>query len=191
MLAILPLTAQTVAVESLYAAAVRADHPVAYYQLGEAPGATVAADSSGNGNNGTYELNPVLGVSGLINNPAATAVDFVGAGNVTIPNAADLNFVNAPFTIEAWVNGTLSTEQCCQGNARISSGITSKPAIEGHFKTGQRTITLDELVLPYRTAVWQLQFDPIRSLPSDHQPGILQDLIPVFPFLCRELSFEN
>jgi len=72
-----------------------------------------------------------------------------------------------------------------------SSGITSKPAIEGHFKTGQRTITLDELVLPYRTAVWQLQFDPIRSLPSDHQPGILQDLIPVFPFLCRELSFEN
>jgi hypothetical protein len=77
------------------------------------------------------------------------------------------------------------------GTYRISSGITSKPAIEGHFKTGQRTITLDELVLPYRTAVWQLQFDPIRSLPSDHQPGILQDLIPVFPFLCRELSFEN
>jgi hypothetical protein len=38
------------------------------------------------------------------------------------------------------------------------SGITSKPAIEDHFKTGQRTITLDELVLPYRLAVWQVQF---------------------------------
>jgi hypothetical protein len=40
----------------------------------------------------------------------------------------------------------------------LTSGITSKPAIEDHFKTGQRTITLDELVLPYRLAVWQVQF---------------------------------
>ena len=36
-----------------------------------------------------------------------------------------------------------------------SSGVTSKPAIEGHFKTGQRTSTLDDLVLPYQLAVWQ------------------------------------
>ena len=26
----------------------------------------------------------------------------------------------------------------------------------GHFKTGQRTSTLDDLVLPYHPAVWQL-----------------------------------
>ena len=26
-----------------------------------------------------------------------------------------------------------------------TSGVTSKPAIEGHFKTGQRTSTLDDL----------------------------------------------
>src|SRR2546426_8234102 len=44
-----------------------------------------------------------------------------------------------------------------------TSGVTSKPAIEGHFKTGQRTTTLDELVLPYRLAVWQVQFGPVRS----------------------------
>jgi hypothetical protein len=37
-------------------------------------------------------------------------------------------------------------------------GDHPKPAIEDHFKTGQRTITLDELVLPYRLAVWQVQF---------------------------------
>jgi hypothetical protein len=119
MVPLLPLTAQTVAAKSHYEAEVLADHPVAYYQLGEPPGATVAVDSSGNGNNGTYELNPVLGVPGLINNPAATAVNFAGGGNVTIPDAADLDFVNAPFTIEAWVNGTLSTQPCCHGNARI------------------------------------------------------------------------
>ena len=47
-----------------------------------------------------------------------------------------------------------------KGEGRRPSGITSKPAIEGHFKTGQRTITLDELVLPYRLARWQVQFDP-------------------------------
>jgi hypothetical protein len=35
------------------------------------------------------------------------------------------------------------------------SGVTSKPAIEGHFKTGQRTNTLDDLVLPYWLSVWQ------------------------------------
>ena len=33
------------------------------------------------------------------------------------------------------------------------SGVTSKPAIEGHFKTGQRTITLDEPFLPYWLAI--------------------------------------
>ena len=65
----------------------------------------------------------------------------------------------------------------------IPSGVTSKPAIEGHFKTGQRTITLDEPVLPYRLARWQVQFE--------YQHGILQDLIPVFSFLGRELRFQN
>jgi hypothetical protein len=67
--------------------------------------------------------------------------------------------------------------------AGFTSGVTSKPAIEGHFKTGQRTITLDELVLPYRLACWQVQFE--------YPHGILQDLIPVFPLLGRELRFQN
>ena len=56
----------------------------------------------------------------------------------------------------------------------FASGITSKPAIEDHFKTGQRTITLDELVLPYRLAVWQVQFDPVRSLiVSPEMPAVI------------------
>jgi hypothetical protein len=44
------------------------------------------------------------------------------------------------------------------GSVLQRAEVTSKPAIEDHFKTGQRTITLDELVLPYRLAVWQVQF---------------------------------
>jgi hypothetical protein len=42
----------------------------------------------------------------------------------------------------------------------MASGVTSKPAIEGHFKTGQRTSTLDDLVLSYRPAVWQPILEP-------------------------------
>src|SRR5437764_11415711 len=53
-----------------------------------------------------------------------------------------------------------------------ASGVTSKPAIEGHFKTGQRTITLDEPFLPYRPAIWQGQFDPVRhsAKPDSSRP---------------------
>ena len=51
-----------------------------------------------------------------------------------------------------------SLQQSVVYAVHLPSGITSKPAIEDHFKTGQRTITLDELVLPYRLAVWQVQF---------------------------------
>ena len=65
----------------------------------------------------------------------------------------------------------------------LASRSTGNYFLGGHFKTGQWTITLDELVLPYRLARWQVQFED--------QHGILQDLIPIFPFLGRELRFEN
>ena len=79
----------------------------------------------------------------------------------------------------------------------ITSGITSKPAIEDHFKTGQRTITLDDLF--YLTG-WQsgksslLRSGPLSSdlrCRVQYHPAILQDQIPVFPFLHRKVSFEN
>ena len=43
-----------------------------------------------------------------------------------------------------------------------SSGVTSKPAIEGHFKTGQRDHHPGRTFLPYRPPVWQAEFDPVR-----------------------------
>ncbi|MFI5455559.1 MAG: LamG-like jellyroll fold domain-containing protein, partial [Isosphaerales bacterium] len=78
------------------------DSPVAYYRLNETAGLT-ATDSASilPQNNGTYTGSPTLGVPGLIAG-TDTAVAFNGVGSVTIPNATDLNFVNAPFTIEAW-----------------------------------------------------------------------------------------
>ncbi len=90
-----------------YAATVVADHPVAYYRLDEPTGSTIAVDASGNGHNGVYEGNPLMGVTGLVQGPD-TAVNFNTTGDVRIANSSDLNFVGTTFTIEAWVSGISS-----------------------------------------------------------------------------------
>src|SRR5438309_11930959 len=78
------------------------------------------------------------------------------------------------FSITISRNGEAHRRYAAAKALSASSGITSKPAIEDHFKTGQRTITLDELVLPYRLAVWQVQFDPVRSLiVSPEMPAVI------------------
>ncbi|HEX2084376.1 MAG TPA: LamG-like jellyroll fold domain-containing protein [Solirubrobacteraceae bacterium] len=48
-----------------YDASVKASNPIAYYRFGEAAGATVAQDSSGNGRNATYNGTVTLGQPGL------------------------------------------------------------------------------------------------------------------------------
>lgn len=98
-LAILPALAQVPS----YEATVLADHPLAYYRLGEPSGFPVAVDSSGNSRTGTYENFPLLAKPPLIANTANTSADFA-TGDVVIPNYTDLNFIGAPFTIEAWIN---------------------------------------------------------------------------------------
>jgi hypothetical protein len=90
-----------------YSQAVLADKPVAYYQFQESSGATTAVDSSGAGNNGTYN-NVSLG------NPSATAflgqaAGFSGSSSsyVAVPalgNAYQLGGSgNDQVTIEAWI----------------------------------------------------------------------------------------
>lgn len=108
-----------VAAVSLFGAAVQAseysdrvllDNPVGYWRLGESSGPT-AADIAGSGptNNGTYTGTLTLGVPGLIATDSNTAVNLGGAGYVNVPDASDLNFVSAAFTIEAWINPNDST----------------------------------------------------------------------------------
>src|SRR5690242_19802771 len=70
-----------------------------------------------------------------------------------------------------------------------ASGITSKPAIEDHFKTGQRTITLDDLFSsPAGGLASPVLTSPVASSPAlrcrlSYQADVLQDHIPVLPFL--------
>jgi len=93
-----------------YSAAALADHPVAFWQLNEATGATTAIDSSPNLLNGTYGATASVGVSYAPYSPytgfavnqsalACTAGDLTSA--VTLP-FLDLN-TNA-VTIAMWIN---------------------------------------------------------------------------------------
>jgi len=73
-----------------------ANVPLAWWRLGESPGATVAADVTGN-HNGTY-VGPTLGAASVI--PADTAADFDGVNDhVDIPS---IDVPTSQMTILLW-----------------------------------------------------------------------------------------
>ena len=88
-----------------YKAAVKASNPLAYWQLNESSGSK-AADSSGNGNTGTYLNGPKLGGSGPFS--GATSVKFNGKDHAeaafTPPKGS--NPVTGDFSVEAWVQAS-------------------------------------------------------------------------------------
>ena len=83
---------------------VLADAPVAYWRLGESSG-TSAADSSGNGRNGTYVGSPTFGAPGAVT--GNTAVTLNGSSQcVTYGGAGIPNGTNNAVSVEAWVKTT-------------------------------------------------------------------------------------
>lgn len=105
-------TPVTVIPLNCYSQAVMQDGPLAYWQLNELTG-TSAADSSGNGYNGTYEGSYSLGQPGSPLNCSSatsdTSVGLAGGGYVATPLGNPTGTpppqyfeVNA-FTVEAWV----------------------------------------------------------------------------------------
>lgn len=87
-----------------YATEVLADSPSGFYKLDEVSG-TTAADSSGNGEDGTYVGAPVLGGAGAFPDSVGSVAlgDATSAfGSITLPSAA-FNPGAGSFTIEAWV----------------------------------------------------------------------------------------
>lgn len=78
---------------STYPTEVLADAPFGYWRLGEAPGTTVAVDSSGYGHNGVYTNGPILGSAGLLFSPdTVTGVAFTASllQSVSIANVTAL-----------------------------------------------------------------------------------------------------
>jgi hypothetical protein len=101
-----------------YPSTVLADHPSVYYRLEETSGST-AVDSSGNGQNATYNYNsglndPQLGLAGIDTNSILfNGGGFSGdVGDVDIPASSLITPVandgihGAPFSCELWVQPT-------------------------------------------------------------------------------------
>jgi hypothetical protein len=85
----------------VYASAVLADGPIAYWRLGEASG-TTAVDSSGQAHMGTYLGGVTLGVPAALVGDTDTAARFNGSnGMVQVPDSAPLR-LNGSWSIEFW-----------------------------------------------------------------------------------------
>jgi hypothetical protein len=104
---------------SSYADTVRADAPVAYFRLGERPGATTAESAVGSAR-GTYRGAPELGVRGALMDD--TAVRFARGDFVFVGRDALSFDANRSFTIEAWVRSDSDAEQCVLGRIATVDG---------------------------------------------------------------------
>lgn len=79
-------------VSARFATEVLRDHPIAFYRLNEAAGATSTADASGNGNHGTLSPTGVtLGVPGLGAGGTAARFDGLGNGRIVVPDSSLLS----------------------------------------------------------------------------------------------------
>lgn len=108
-----------------YASAVLTDSPLGYWRLGESSGAT-AVDSSGRGNDGTFNGAVTLGSTGAIADGDTSISLTSSAGYVDAGNPADLDISDDTLTIEAWIN---------------PSAVQTAP-IAGKSKSGQNDYTL-------------------------------------------------
>jgi outer membrane protein assembly factor BamB len=92
------------ALTDAYAAAVLANHPLAYYRLDDS--GTTAADSSGNGLSGAIGSGVTTGVGGLLPQSSDTAMRVPGtqsaAGAVVVPPTSLLQ-LQTNVSVEAWI----------------------------------------------------------------------------------------
>ncbi|HLX47910.1 MAG TPA: LamG-like jellyroll fold domain-containing protein [Streptosporangiaceae bacterium] len=92
-----------------YLGSVQASTPTAFYRLAEPSGATIIADSSGNGADGAYSGQETLGQpAALASDPASSAgytscCSGIGSANPALP------LYNTSRTVEAWVNTSSGT----------------------------------------------------------------------------------
>ena len=112
-----------------YASTVMADSPAAYWRLGEASGSS-AADSSGNGNGGSYAGGVTLGAPALINDPN-TAASFDGNDDrMYFSDSASLS-PTAAISLEAWVRPNAVPTAAGSGWHLISKWNTALLYIQG------------------------------------------------------------
>lgn len=90
-----------------YSSEVLADSPLAYWRLGEAAPSTTMADSSGNGRDGTYTEDDILGATSLLTGDSDAGINPQGVtgalnnGHGTIASASWMDVTS--ITLECWI----------------------------------------------------------------------------------------
>jgi hypothetical protein len=115
---------------------------VAHYKLDETSG-TVANDSSGNNNHGTYVGGVTLSAPGAAGG-TSTAADFDGTtGHVNINASMSLDALLDNFSVAAWVNADVIQIQRIFGNQRVNGPGSGGSWSYGINTAGIRFTTLD------------------------------------------------
>jgi hypothetical protein len=148
-------TNQTLSTDS-YTNVILADHPAAYWRLGESSTASGAQDSSGNGNAGVYSGVLTLGQASALVGDSNTAVALDG-GWMTSPydcgpiihcsGSWSLSFGTSDFSLEAWIlthhhDKAIVAEAQGAGNGCLASpgwvmGVDGSGLIKVEVDTGQ------------------------------------------------------
>jgi hypothetical protein len=122
-----------------YATRVLADRPVGYWRLGEAIGASIAADSSLNGNDGRYTGGITLGLPGF--HGGDTAALFDGrTGRIVVQNSATDN--PARITMEAKIRW--------DGSTNLQQRIIEKESFAGTTQYGLSVMPSGQLHVELR-----------------------------------------
>jgi hypothetical protein len=137
-------TYQAAAGGPTYTAAVVGDGPTAYWRLGETSG-TVAADQQGS-SPGTYKGKYTLGQPGALLSDANKAVSVgPGAGYVTVPDSAKVDFGDGPFTMEFWAKRTGTGSGYVMNKGTGSYGVFFSASDQKlYFEKGNAQVTAHE-----------------------------------------------
>jgi hypothetical protein len=106
---------------------VLADSPFIYYRLGDPPGSTTVADSSGNGHNGAAIGGVTFGQPGALAGDPDTSASFDGSTGIVDSGTQPLS---PSSTIEAWIHPTSSQ---CSGSG-CSAGQSAIAGTGGSFQ---------------------------------------------------------
>jgi hypothetical protein len=153
------LTARAQTLTNAYSQAVLADKPVVYYQFQESSGTTTAVDSSGAGNNGTYNnvslgnpsatafLGQAAGFSGSSSSYVAVpalgnAYQLGGSGDdqVTIEawiKPSQLNGADSIYTVDQWVSGIVHFLVLGTGTTSTRLTVANNTPDDLNFKSSQ------------------------------------------------------
>jgi hypothetical protein len=112
-----------------YPGQVLADAPLAYWRFDELTG-TTAADSSGHGNDATYQGGITLGAPGAIGGDDDTAATFDGVSGLVTAGVRFAFAGQTPFSIEAWV--TVQSQSTYAGIVSRNDAIGGPPS-EGYL----------------------------------------------------------